>query len=218
MPPCPTLLVTGGIATGKSTFCRMLQNNRPEIAFFDSDACVHELLTRREVVEQIAASLGKDLQATDGSLDRTRTSALVFRDPGSRRVLEEILHPMVCQACLQAQHQAETNPGIPFFVADVPLFYETGFPLVTALQIVIACGPQTQRQRLLARSPHHDPHYIDSRLAAQLPILEKVLLSHSVLWNGGELSSLSQQTHLFLSWLNQKFLPPLSSSRKPPNR
>lgn len=210
MTPCPTLLITGGIATGKSTFCRMLSEQLPGIAFFDADACVHELLTRPEVVERITSSLGMDLQAADGSLDKTRTSALVFQELGSRLILEDILHPMVRHACQQAQHHAEAAPGVRFFAADIPLFYESGFPLTTTLQIVLGCGPQTQRQRLLARSPHHDPHFIDSRLAAQLPILEKVHRATTVLWNGGSLAALAQQTHLFILWLNQKFPPPAS--------
>ncbi len=202
-----TLLVTGGIATGKSTVCRELLARLPEAGIFDSDACVHELLTRGHVVERIATSLGGDLKSPDGSLDRVRTSALVFNDPGKRRLLEGILHPLVRQACREARSRTAADPKARFFIADVPLFYETGFPLETDMQIVVACAPQTQRSRLLARSPTHDPHRIDQRLAAQMPILEKIPRASVVLWNGGSLPSLSQQIDFFLAWLKLKFPP-----------
>lgn len=208
MRHCINILVTGGIATGKSTFCKLLLEHLPGTVVFDCDSCVHELLTSPEVVGRITASLGKDLQSSDGSLDRTRTSALVFQNTGKRRILEEIIHPLVRRACEQARQLAEDQSRIRFFVADVPLFYESGFPFDADLQIVIACGPRTQRSRLQARSPNHDPSHLDSRLAAQLPILEKISRASTVLWNGGSPEALSAQTLSFISWLNQKFPPP----------
>lgn len=204
----PDLLVTGGIATGKSTFCEFLRKLDPTAVFFDADAQVHELLTSPDVVGKIALSLGNDLQSPDGTLDRTRTSKLVFQDPGARRILEGILHPLVRQACLQAQHHAKEQSPAPLFIADIPLYYETGFPFQADLQIVVACGPQTQRSRLLQRSPNHDPHQIDLRLAAQFPILEKVNRATTVLWNGGDLDSLRSQTQLFYSWFQLNFQLP----------
>ena len=35
-----TLIVTGGIATGKSTFCAVLRELWPEVVFYDSDRTV----------------------------------------------------------------------------------------------------------------------------------------------------------------------------------
>jgi dephospho-CoA kinase len=183
-----------------------LRQHLPKAVFFDADACVQELLTRPDIVGKISTSLGTDLQAADGSLDRNRTSALVFQDDGKRHLLEEILHPLVRQTCMAAQLSAQA--AARFFVADIPLFYETGFPFAADHQIVIACDPRTQRERLMARSPNHAPHQIDSRLAAQIPILEKANRATVVLWNGGTKQALTQQTQIFIKWLLQNS-PPL---------
>ena len=53
----PVIGLTGGIATGKSTFTRCLREQLP-VGHFDSDACVHELLATDDVVRDaiIAAS------------------------------------------------------------------------------------------------------------------------------------------------------------------
>ncbi len=125
---------------------------------------------------------------------------------GKRRALEAILHPLVREACHEAGHRA-ADTGISYFFTDVPLYFETDFPLESDLVVLVACGPDVQRQRLLARTGAADAHRVERRLAAQIPILEKIPRAGAVIWNGGSLQSLAQQTDYFLSWLTQK-LPP----------
>jgi dephospho-CoA kinase len=200
------LAVTGGIATGKSTVCRGILAAFPpgEAVFFDADASVHQLLTTPAVVGMVAESLGQDVLASDGTLDRKRVSQLVFQNPAHRQSLEAILHPMVRGQAAKLLEQAQTRSDVRLFLADIPLLYETGFPLPSDAQLLVACGPATQRERLLARTGARDPHLIDQRLAAQLPILEKITRASSVIWNGGNLHSLDQQIALFLTWLKPK--------------
>ncbi len=205
-----SLVVTGGIATGKSTVCRRICEAFPEgeVVFFDADATVHALLTSPTVTRRIAACLGAEVLAADGTLDRGRVSAKVFQDPALRKALEGILHPLVRAQCFEMRVTANA-PSSParLFLADIPLFYETGFPLSSDAQLLVACGPLTQRQRLLSRSPDKSPHQIDQRLAAQFPILHKLAPATHVLWNGGSPEALDQQLALFLSWLHLQ-LPP----------
>jgi dephospho-CoA kinase len=217
--PAFSLVVTGGIATGKSACCRLLREafGPEEARFFDADACVHGLLTSPPVVEEIAACLGRDVLAPDGTLDRVRVSAKVFQDAALRKSLEGILHPLVRARCFEAQERS-TAPGSAtrLFVAEIPLFYETGFPMAADARLVVACSPRTQRERLLARSPDRSPHQIDQRLAAQLPILEKVALASHVLWNGGTREAFQQQLSLFQTCLRAK-LPPPEPNHAPKN-
>ena len=201
-----SLCVTGGIATGKSSFARIFLELAPDTVFFDCDACVHDLLTKPEVVATVAASLGQDLISADGSLNRSRLRELVFEHPDRRRTLEGILHPLVREACRAAQHKARASGAAAFFLADVPLLYESGFPLQRDLDIVVACGPATQRSRLMARSGFA-PDLADRILAAQLPIAEKMDRADTVLWNGGQPESLRRQSEYFYLWLKNKRSP-----------
>ena len=201
-----SLCLTGGIATGKSSFARIFLELAPGTRFFDCDACVHDLLTKPEVVATVAASLGQDLTSADGSLNRSRLRELVFEHPDRRKTLEGILHPLVREACHAAQHQARASGAAAYFLADVPLLYESGFPLQRDLDIVVACGPATQRSRLMARSGFA-PDLADKILAAQLPIAEKMDRADTVLWNGGPPESLRRQSELFYLWLKNKSSP-----------
>lgn len=198
-----SLALTGGIATGKSTFARLFCTLVPDTVFFDSDACVHDLLTRRGIVASIAGSLGQDLSCADGSLDRGRLRELVFRQPECRRVLEGILHPLVRESCAALQKQAGESGKVSYFLADVPLLYESGFPLQRDLDIAVGCGPQTQRARLMVRSGM-TPDLAEKILAAQLPVAEKLDRADVALWNGGSTGALRRQTEHFLLWLKNK--------------
>jgi dephospho-CoA kinase len=198
-----TLALTGGIATGKSTFAGLFRQLAPNTVFFDCDAAVHALLTKPEVVATVAASLGQDLTSADGTLDRGRLRELVFEHPECRKTLEGILHPMVREACLAIQHQARASGTAAYFLVDVPLLYESDFPLPRDLDIVVACGPAAQRSRLMARSGFA-PDLADRILAAQLPIAEKMVRADTVLWNGGQPESLRRQTECFFLWLKNK--------------
>ncbi|HWB06825.1 MAG TPA: dephospho-CoA kinase [Verrucomicrobiales bacterium] len=198
-----SLALTGGIATGKSTFARLFCEMAPETCFFDSDAVVHELLTKGEVVATVTASLGQNLTSADGTLNRSRLRELVFEHPDRRKTLEGILHPLVRAACAASQQQARAAGVAAYFLADVPLLYESGFPLQRDLDVVVACGPATQRHRLMERSGFA-PDLAEQILAAQLPIAEKMDRADTVLWNGGEPESLRRQTEHFLLWLKNK--------------
>ncbi|MES2709285.1 MAG: dephospho-CoA kinase [Verrucomicrobiota bacterium] len=198
-----TLALTGGIATGKSSFAALFRQMAPETVFFDSDACVHELLTKPVVARMIGESLGEDLADSEGRLDKSRLRERVFHDQESRRTLEGILHPLVRGECQLACQLALADPEIQFFLMDVPLLYESGFPMPRDLEIVAACGPATQRQRLLARS-NLVPDMADRIIAAQLPLMEKAARAGVVIWNGGSREALVRQTTHFFTWLKNK--------------
>lgn len=198
-----TLALTGGIATGKSSFAEAFRQLEASTVLFDSDRCVHELLTKPPVARMITESLGEDLADSEGRLDKGRLRERVFHDQESRRTLERILHPLVREECQLARQLALAAPEVRFFLMDVPLLYESGFPVPRDLEIVVACGPDTQRQRLLARS-HFAPELADRIIAAQLPVLEKAARAGVVIWNGGPREALQRQTTHFYTWLKSK--------------
>ena len=198
-----TLALTGGIATGKSSVARLLQAGLPNMAFFDCDACVHQLLTKPDVTRMVVASLGVEFAGSEGQLDKSRLRERVFHDQDSRRTLEGILHPLVRAECLLAQQQAEHAPGIRFFLMDVPLLYESAFPVPRDLEIVVACGPATQRDRLMARD-RFTPDLADRIIGSQLPLSEKMAQAGAVIWNGGNPSALARHTTIFSTWLKSK--------------
>ncbi len=190
------MVLTGGIASGKSTVCRLLREHLPGLEIFDCDQAVRRLLDGdAEVAACVREAFGDAAIDASGRPDRGFLRALAFGDEPSRLRLEGILHPRVLQECLDSRERAATR-GADLFIADVPLFFEKGFDFGQQQVLVVASSRATQIQRLKARGGIED-HLIDSILAAQLPVQEKIARADIVFWNEGPPAILRSQVRRF---------------------
>lgn len=191
------MALTGGIASGKSTVCRFLREFLPSVVIFDCDAAVHRMLEGdAEVSGIIVGAFGDEALDGQGRVDRHFLRGRVFADEAARLRLEAILHPRVKQECLASMEAAATR-GAELFVADVPLFFEKGFDFGQDEVLVVASSRATQIQRLKSRGAFDDS-LIESILAAQLPVQEKMSLADVVFWNEGPQSVIRSQVRRFV--------------------
>ncbi|MBC7979158.1 MAG: transcription termination factor Rho [Armatimonadetes bacterium] len=202
-----TLALTGGIATGKSTVTRLFQHFVPDIVIFDCDASVRNLL---ESDEQITAELKTlfglgIIDPETGKIIRENLRQQVFGNTEQRKLLERVLHPHVRQECLALRAQAAKD-GARCFLADVPLLFENGFDFGQTQAITVSTTRATQIARLKARNGW-DNSLIESILAAQIPLEEKIARADIVFWNDGAPETLTAQVQRFC-----KNFPPLSMS------
>jgi transcription termination factor Rho len=190
------MALTGGIASGKSTVCRVLRELLPSVVIFDCDTAVHRMLeTDTEVAAIITETFGDQALDAQGRIDRHFLRGKVFSDEAARLRLEAIMHPRVRQECLDSLEKAGTR-GADLFVADVPLFFEKGFDFGQSHVLVVASSRSTQIQRLKARGGFEDS-LIESILAAQLPVQEKMSRADVVFWNEGPQSVIRSQIRRF---------------------
>ncbi len=190
------MALTGGIASGKSTVCRLLRECLSSVVIFDSDAAVRRMLeVDQEVVAVVAAAFGSVAMDGQGRIDRHFLRGRVFADDAARLRLEEIIHPRVLKECLASLNQASQS-GATLFVADIPLFFEKSFDFGQEQVIVVASSRATQIQRLKARSGF-EQSMIDSILAVQLATDEKIRRADVVFWNEGPSSVLKAQIRRF---------------------
>jgi len=191
-----TFALTGGIATGKSTVCRLIEELIPGSRIFDSDACVRSLLEEDpKVADGIEALFGSESLTAERKVDRSFVRRIVFADPLSRARLEGLLHPRVREDCLASRDLA-AKEGAALFVADIPLLFEKNFDFGQELSLISATTQLTQVLRLKARNGF-DSQLVDSILAAQLPLEEKIRRADVVFWNEGPLDVLRRQVHRF---------------------
>ncbi|MBJ7256960.1 MAG: dephospho-CoA kinase, partial [Akkermansiaceae bacterium] len=194
------MALTGGIASGKSTLCRLLAEYMPSLVIFDCDAAVRNILgSDAAVMARVVEVFGGQAVGEDGRVDRNFLRDTVFADESARLELEAILHPRVRQECLDSLERAAKR-GAELFVADVPLFFEKGFDFGQSKVLVIASSRSTQVKRLKARSGFDDS-LIESILAAQLSVQEKISRADVVFWNEGPQSVLRAQVRRFVQAL-----------------
>ncbi|MCX8500933.1 MAG: dephospho-CoA kinase [Alphaproteobacteria bacterium] len=188
-------VVTGSIATGKSTISEMLR--WLGVPVFDSDQTVHRLLgLGGKAVAKIAAEFPQAVQTDPGgrmAIDRAILSRLVFGDLPRLRRLEAIVHPLVGQErerFLRLVGNAQPRRGGTrrLVTIDSPLFFEVlqnhrAIPLARqsrtecptpSLVITASCPDFLQGQRALRR-PTMTPQKLAAIRAQQLPGREKNL-------------------------------------------
>lgn len=189
--------LTGGIATGKSTFREVLASLRP-FHCFDADRCVHDLLARdMEVISAVAAEFGAQFAAPGSGVDRAKLRPVIFGSTAARQRLEGILHPRVRTAwrALTADCRARGQD----LICDIPLLFETNAEGFFDATIVVAASLQTQLARMGTRGLDADT--MQAMLASQWPIVEKVGLASHVVWNDGDMAALQLQADLLLELL-----------------
>ena len=188
--------LTGGIASGKSTFCRLLAEQIPSLVIFDCDASVRRMLeSDEEVAHLVRETFGAESLDSNGCIDRHFLRGKVFANEETRARLEDILHPRVREECLDLLGKV-AKQRVELFVADVPLLFEKGFDFGQSQVIVVASSRATQIQRLKARNGFDDS-LIESILQAQLPVEEKISRADIVFWNEGPPSVLKSQIRRF---------------------
>ena len=176
--------LTGGIGSGKSTVAGFLA--RRGAAIIDADAISRSLTAPDgRAMPAIAQTFGSHMVGPDGAMDRDAMRALIFKNPQAKRLLENIIHPLV-SVLSQELAQTAMRHGQTVLVFDVPLLVESGARWRSQLDrvLVVDCEAQTQRQRVLQRSglSHEDS---DRIMAQQASRAQRLACADIVIVNEG---------------------------------
>ena len=149
MPPL-RIGLTGGIGSGKSTVSALLAARGATV--LDTDLMARRLtLPGGAAIDPIRAAFGDDFIAADGSLDRPRMREAAFADPGRKRRLEAILHPLIGSEVERLAGEAAAHA--PLLVFDVPLLVESGRWRARVDRVwLVDCAEAVQVDRVVSRS------------------------------------------------------------------
>ncbi len=197
----PAIGITGGISTGKSTFCECLREVLPTAEFFNADEAAHVILELSEVKREICAEFGSHVFSRDGDLNRANLRAIVFGDATKKRALERILHPRIRRQWRTEAKRHRNSPN--FFFADIPLLYETGGETLCDRVVVVACSQKVQLGRLKKRMSITAPE-ARKMIKSQMPLEEKIGRADHVVWNNGDRATLYHQARFLIAlWQGQ---------------
>ena len=178
------IAVTGGIASGKSTVCRLFEELGA--CYVSADEIVHQLLVpTTQIGKDIIALLGEDI-VVGKTLDRMRIAKKVFCDPSLLRELEKRIHPEV-QRVIETKYKTISPQHTSFFVAEVPLLFEANLQDWYD-EVLVVVGDEKECR---TRFQYNEDEYI---LRAQhlIPIEEKIKKAGKVIYNTGTLDHLRQ--------------------------
>jgi dephospho-CoA kinase len=199
----PAIGITGGISTGKSTFCDCLREIVPAAKFFDADQAARSLVELLEVKQEILGQFGSDAFSPDGDLNRTKLRAIVFGDATKRHALEQILHPRIRRQWIAEAKKHCNSPD--FFFADIPLLYETGGETLCEQVVVVACSRKVQLRRLAQRKSLKGS-VAEQMINSQMALEEKIKRADHVVWNNGDHAILMEQAKKLVAlWQEQSW-------------
>jgi dephospho-CoA kinase len=175
--------LTGGIGSGKSTVLGMLADLGA--AAIDADAISRATTAAGgAAIAAIEQAFGPGFVTSAGALDRERMRAHAYADPGARKRLEAIIHPLVGAESAR-QVEAALAAGARCIVFDIPLLVESGRWRAQVDQVlVIDCAPETQVARVTARSGLK-PQEVLAIIASQAPRALRLAAADAVICNEG---------------------------------
>lgn len=140
--------LTGGIASGKSTVARRLEEHGAVVV--DADLVARQVVEPGEpALARIAKEFGPGVIAADGSLDRAALGAIVFSDPEGRQRLNAITHPAVLERSRALFAAAGAADPDAIVVYDIPLLVEAGRGDEFDLTVVVHAATETRVQRMI---------------------------------------------------------------------
>ena len=182
--------LTGGIASGKSYVRARFE--ALGVHTIDSDVLAREAVAPGTAgLATVVKRFGRDVLHADGTLDREKLAAVVFANSDARRALEVLVHPEVRRATDEWFAALDVD-RYPYAIADIPLLYEVGRDRDFDAVIVVACDPDTQAQRVMKRDGVSAAD-ARQRIAAQLPIAQKVRSADHVIWTEGAFEDTNRQ-------------------------
>lgn len=188
-----TILVTGGIGSGKSAVCRLLASKGYPV--YDSDSRTKQLYDEVPgLAARVDAAVGGGVLDASGRLDRAALAAVVFSDRDALRRLEAVVHPEVLADFLRWRSGQDADAVFmeSAIAADLPLF-DGVFDAV----ILVDAPEELRLERACSRGGVR-PDAVLARIRAQRPDPSG---ADAVIVNDGSLEDLASRTDTALEKL-----------------
>ena len=191
--------LTGGIASGKSSAGKLLQEKH-RLAVLDADRYARAALAPGTTASQAVLNrYGQKLFCGD-HLDRKALGEIVFNNPNERLWLEQLVHPVVKQKMDQEIIKLSDAKAM---VLMIPLLFETGLESLCTEIWLVDCDEKQQIERLITRDNCTNQQAL-ARINAQWPLARKRLLADRVINNRNGSDELEIEVAVALNQLTLK--------------
>lgn len=178
------IVLTGGIATGKSSVAKIFK----EFGFsiIDADKIAHKILDSNYIAIR---ELFGTKYIENQKVNRKELGKLIFSNSLAKQRLEELLHPLIYQE-IERQSIEYDSYKKPYII-DIPLFFETNrYPIEK--NIVVYTPSNIQLDRLVCRDNCSIEEAM-GRINSQIDIEKKKSKALYLIDNSQDLNSLQQE-------------------------
>lgn len=194
--------ITGGIGSGKSLVCRLLEV--VGIPVYISDVETRQLMTTDlSIREELVALLGENVYA-GGELNKPLLASYLFGSPEHTRQVNGIVHPRVKE---DFRRWVQRHAVFPVVAIESAILIEAGFTGEVDVVVMVYAQEETRIERAVKRDST-SRELIEKRVRSQMSDEEKRNQADFVIVNDGETPLIPQVLELIGSL--SKIIPHLS--------
>lgn len=184
--------ITGGIGSGKSYVCRVLEKHG--IRVYDCDAAAKRLMRSDAQLQADLMRLVGDEVYVDGVLQKPVLAKFLLASEANKQAVNEVVHPAVARDFEQSDYDW----------LESAILFESGFIHRTHFDVVVCVTAPTEvRLHRVMQRDHISEEKAREWIDAQLPQDEVVSQSHFGIINDGK-EDVEAQVALLLQKLSQR--------------
>ena len=199
------ILLTGGLASGKSTAARFLKAQGAHV--IDADVLGHRSYEPGAAAHtRIVEAFGAELLTTDGHIDRKVLGAKVFGKPAELKRLTDIVWPAIRTLAAEEIARVRAARSAPLIVLEAAVLFEAGWQDLGDEVWVNIVDREVAIARAMARDGA-DRAAIERRLDAQISNADRIARADVVIDNNG--TEEAMLARLRRHWQRVRALPAL---------
>lgn len=169
--------ITGGIGSGKSYVCRLLEEAGCPVFYCDDEA-KRIIATHPVVRRELTALVGPGVYDADGKLQKKTLSAWICSGTEKAEQVNAIVHPRVAEAFrLWCRRQQSGRVYM-----ECALLWESGFDRLVDVTVLVDAPDEVRLQRVMRRD-NISEEKARSWMSLQLPEEEKIRRADIILQN-----------------------------------
>lgn len=194
----PSLAITGGIGSGKSTVLGLFE--QAGYSIINMDKIAHSFMCADSpyylsYAQEVDQWLGSDF-VHQNAIDKAWVREQLKNIPNGYDKIAHIALPYIQQASFQEYQRLIASGQKVIF--EVPLLLEMNMQDDFERILVITCDKEVKKARIQARDPHLTEDMIEHRIAIQSSDENKVKIADFVLDNSGTKEELVEQFRILL--------------------
>lgn len=186
--------VTGGIGSGKTAVCEILKKHGQFVV--SCDGIYAELLREKEFLRDMANNF-EGVISPDGTLDKTKLSAIVFSDTRQLEKLNSLTHTKIMERAFALCE------GKKIAFCEVPLLFENGFETLFDAVIVVLRKKEDRISSVEKRSGLSEKEVL-LRINSQYNYEKGDFANYYVTHNTGTFEDLERETTAILKKILNK--------------
>ena len=190
-----TLGITGGIGSGKSVVCRLLQ--LMGVPVYSSDDETKRLMVRDEVIRAGLISLLGPEAYQGEALNKPLIAKYLFASADHAATINALIHPRVKQ---DFRRWVAEHAGHPIVAIESAILVEAGFTDVVDRVILVTAPVETRIRRAMQRDAA-SRQQIEQRVERQMADEERSSTAHHIIQNDDFVPLIPQVLALIASLL-----------------